>query len=307
MSITLVSVTREPVDILLRFVAWHRSIGVDRIVLYFDDPEDPGIDWVSGLDFVSVIRCTPEFWLSLRQTQETRFVKRQNSALTHGYRAVDEGWVAVADADELFDIQGRSLSDLLGAQSDEVRGLRIKTAEIVQTDAQDGLPRFRTELKPRIVDRIYGEKAVLLRRNWGLVGHREGKSFTRAGLPVKAIRQHFAVETGWIDMTDRLIGAEDGARLLHFFDRGYESWRKKLEWRLGAWGFRPDIADLLRPLLAEANTSGDETGLRAVYQDMHHADEMRLSALRSAGALYEPQIDLMQVARDMFPGAFTPD
>jgi len=302
--ITLVSVVREPISLLLRFVAWHRRQGVGQFLLYFDDPDDPAIEVVAGESDVTCIRCTAAFWASVRRTPEDRFVKRQIAALTHGFRQVRSGWVAVADGDELFHVPDGGLRAAVAQVPPDVPVLRVLPAEIVQTEAS-GL-HFRLPVAARVAGRIYGDAAFLVRRNGGLVGHVQGKSLTRAGTELSMMRQHFPVARDWSRLPERRAGPAEGAYLLHFFDRGYDSWRTKLAWRLGAWGFAPDLADRLRPLVEAQEAGGEGAGgadaaLRALYDALHRCDSGRLQRLAQAGALLVVEDDPMEMVRQDFP------
>jgi len=309
--ITLISVLREPLPLLLRFIAWHRRQGVGRFLLYFDDPEDPAISLLAGEGDVTCIRCTQAFWAGVNRAPEDRFVKRQIAALTHGYRQVREGWVAVADGDELFHVPQGGLAAAVARVPPDVPVLRILPAEVVQTGGP-GLC-FRQQVAPRVADQIYGEAAFLVRRNGGLVGHVQGKSLTRAGLGdrVGVMRQHFPVTAEWSRLPEVKAGAPEGAWLLHFFDRGYESWRDKLAWRVNAWGLPKALAEALKPLVEALEAGGEaaeqaDAALRAHYMALHHCDARRLKRLERAGALYCLEGDPMAAARVDFPALLAP-
>ena len=42
--IAIVSMVKAPLHELRLFVHYHLNIRIDEIILYFDDPQDPGLD-----------------------------------------------------------------------------------------------------------------------------------------------------------------------------------------------------------------------------------------------------------------------
>jgi Glycosyl transferase family 2 len=301
-SLTIVTVAKEPLDITLRFVAWHREQGADHVRIYFDDPDDPAIGWLEHLDWVTAIRCTAEFWQSIGVDPELWFTKRQNAALTHGYRAAEKGWVAVMDADELLFSRAQPIRSFLSGLPPEIRSVRLATAEVVHSDVTG--QHFRTAMNKVQCHALYGEASALVKRNGGLVGHVLGKSITRAALDVAVIRQHFAVQPDGTVISDRTAGHEEGTFLLHLFDSGYDSWRTKLLWRMNSWGFTGRMAEVLRQL----QESGDEgeADLRALYDLLHYLSPERLAMLQGFGSYLEVPEDLMAPARRQFPEALMP-
>lgn len=302
-SLTIVTVAKEPLKILLRFVAWHREHGADHIRIYLDDPEDPAIATLERLDYVTITRCTPQFWKSIGVDPEDRFTKRQNAALTHGYRATPAGWVGVNDADELFYSQTRPLKKFLAALPRKTRAVRFATAEIVHSDAPGH--HFRTMMGKKQSHSLYGPSAGLIKRNGGLVGHNEGKSIIRAGLDVSQIRQHFAEDQDGAQITDRVVGHDEGCFILHLIDEGYESWRGKLDWRMNSWGFTGRMLAGLQGLQNGETDTEDE--FRKLYSSLHRFSPEQIIELQGYGAYVSVPEDLMNPARRLFPETFAPE
>ncbi|MCX7890145.1 MAG: glycosyltransferase family 2 protein [Rhodobacteraceae bacterium] len=303
--LTLVSVMREPLAVTLRFVAWHLAQGFDAIIIYFDDPDDPAIDLVQATGRVTAVRCTPAFWESVGVPPGERFLRRQIVALTHGYRSVTEGWVAIADADELFAGLGRSLPEILADQPAAVRSLRILPGEAIAVGGPrpPGRAHFRTPFTGGGLAEVYGDAAWFVKRNEGMVGHRQGKSITRANTRLARMRQHFPVRRGWVPLTDAVLGPGDGAVLLHFVSETYRSWRDKLEWRLNSSGFRPRIAERLRQLMRDSADPEDQ--LRALYDRLFVLDADRYERLRALGGAFDLPDDFAEPVGTYFPGVLT--
>lgn len=304
-KVTVVTICREPLAVTLRFLSWHRALGADEIHLYLDDPNDPVLPLVANTDWVKVTRCDDAFWQSLGLTPETEFARRQVAALTFGYRAVTDGWVAILDADELFHFSGQSFHDVLAPQPTGVRAVRVPTAEHVESgpDVEDGLVHFRLPMSKAAASTVYGAAARLFRPTEGLIGHRVGKSLTRAGLKIRRMRPHWAAMGKERDITDRFLGPDEGAFLLHMIQSDYAGWRAKLAWRLNSSGglFHRVKAELQGVLaLPESEVEGALATLFATLYCMDRATLQGLAAERRHLAL---PVDLFSVAGRYFPQA----
>jgi hypothetical protein len=278
--LTVATIAREPVQVLSRFLRWHLAQGASRIIVFLDDPADPAQTALAGDPRVEFRPCTPALWASFSVSAEARFTKRQRAAMTAAYREVADGWVMILDADELMWLCGRSLPQGLASLSPDTPSLRIQTAEEVTLPGGD--LAFRLPIARSTVDAIYGVEAGLLRPRFGLVGHPEGKSIHRAGLPGIRLKLHWAVTEEGTPVAGPVWGAAERAYLLHYFAPGYARWRDKMGWRAGAHGF----ADPLKARLADIAQSPDpETGYRALYDRLHSLTAAEAVALEQVGGL----------------------
>lgn len=306
-QLTILTICNEPLLTVLRFVAWHREMGAERIVLYFDDPEDPAIAHLKDLAFVKIIRCTPQFWRKLGVMPDYGFVGRQTAAMTHGYRQVQEGWVGVLDADELFyDADGR-LADWLTRLPYGMKVVRLKVAEAVsfrdQARSYHYARHFRIPIAGRDLSPLYGPYWRLISPGAGTVGHFRGKSLARAGLNLSAFRQHWPEDEAGLEIRGPHISLETGRALLHFFEAGWEQWRRKIEWRLTSGSIAKPLADhLLAQKQSLEGQGGDALDQlwAETYSVLHVFDEERLKLLRSLGGLYTPRRDVLAPARKLF-------
>lgn len=280
----MATIAREPLPVLARFLRWHLGQGATRIVVFLDDPADPAQTALAGDPRVEMRPCTPALWAGLGVSPEARFTKRQRAAMTAAYREAGAGWVMILDADELMWLRGRSLPEGLAGLPPDTATLRIRSAEEVALP--DGATGFRLPIARDAVDPIYGAEAALFRPRFGLVGHPEGKSIHRAGLPGIRLKLHWAVTEAGDPIQGPLWGHEQGAYLLHYFAPGYARWRAKMEWRAGAHGF----ADPLKARLEEIAKGPDpEAGYRALYDRLHSLTGPEVAALDKIGGLLRDQ------------------
>lgn len=282
--VTIATIAREPLPVLTRFLRWHLDQGAARIMVFLDDPDDPAQRALAGDPRVDIRPCTPALWAGLGVSAQARFTKRQRAAMTAAYREVSQGWVMILDADELMWFAGRDLPQGLRELPPDTSTVRIKTAEAVGVPGHE--TAFRLPIARDAVQAIYGADADLFRPRFGLVGHPEGKSIHRAGLPGIRLKLHWAVTEDGAPVEGPVWGHAERAYLLHFFAPGYDRWREKMLWRAGAHGF----ADPLKARLAQIAEGPDaEAGYRALYDRLHRLTEAETIGLDQAGGLLRAQ------------------
>lgn len=294
------TVLSEPLDKTLGFVGWYLDLGVRKIELFFDNPDDPAIPLLQKEDRVITHHCTPEFWRGLGVSPDRAFVKRQNAALTAAYRGAEAAWFLAVDADEFVYLGGRSLDDFANSLDRGLRAVRFTPAENVRTP---GIPGrwFRLPVERRKVRDIYGDAAPFIARRGGLVGHADGKSMTRTGLKFQKVRQHWIVGEDGDPISDQTFGPADDAILLHLFDDGYDRWRAKLDWRAGAWGFTRSAAAHIQTL-QDLPADQAEQAFQALYDLLHSVDRPTFEALQAVGGLMQLEIDPWASGAQYFAG-----
>lgn len=298
--LTVAAVMREPLAQTLLFVSWYLEQGADRIIICFDDPEDSAIPHLDPNDAVTCVRCTPEFWTRIGIGPERRFTRRQNRAIGYYYDQQPAGWFLYVDGDELVHLDGRTLADELALAGPEVRGVTIAPAEHIQTPDTPEALHFRLPMRRYAVRQIYGARAGAMQKRLGLSGHTEGKTVTRAGIENAVMRQHAMHLPDGSLVVDQVIGAAQGAYLLHFFDQAYDIWRAKLDWRLSSSGYRGQLDALLREALEGPEV---EESLQSLYAEMHVFDAARLERLREMEAHFSLAIDRKALVAKHFPDA----
>jgi hypothetical protein len=292
-----VSLVKDTPEAIQRFVSWHLAMGADHMHLFFDDPNDPSIAMLAPLDRVTATPCDGEFWTQLMgKPVLKRHGRRQNGATAFGYRQVQQGWVLNLDCDEFIYSPLKPVSDILRDQPDEVQVIRVRPAEEVCPGAPDGKELFRQPVSQDGLERVYGDFAPILAGRAGFVGHRDGKSFIRAGISGLKLRQHWPCASDGAPLCDLDIEASEAFALLHRNAEGYEQWRGKLP-------FRVDTVSMPRALrghLAELMKQDDEAGIRKVYEQIFHLSPDGLDVMRQESALLELEAPLNQYVNQYF-------
>ena len=198
----------------------------------------------------------------------------------------------------LLHLQGRRLKQELDQTPLDVRSVTFLPAENIQSPELTGAAQFRLAMSREAVAAVYGDAAGLMQKRQGLSGHTVGKTANRAGMAGLTLRQHFMQHADGTVIMDRVLGPQDGAYLLHFFDQGYDIWRAKLPWRLASSGFPARMKDVLNSLL---DSDDPEPALRALYDRLHVFDNARLEALSAHGARFALRLDPGELTASTFP------
>jgi len=100
------------------FVHYHLELGISRIRLYFDNPDDPMVSYDYGTDRVEVVPCTDEFWQQQLGRKPENNAEKLSTCHKHGLNDLnkldDIDWVINLDADELLYVKpGKTLASYL--------------------------------------------------------------------------------------------------------------------------------------------------------------------------------------------------
>ncbi len=124
------------------FVAYHLALGISRIRLYFDNPDDPMLNHDFGGDKVEAIACTEELWYKLLGRMPENNAEKLSICHRHGLNILskldDIDWVINLDADELLYIKpGTTLSKYLPSVHSRHLQIQARPLEAIFVDADD--------------------------------------------------------------------------------------------------------------------------------------------------------------------------
>ena len=290
---SIIATVKAPLDQVLAFLAHHLPLGPARIRLCFDDPEDPALPALSGLDpRVEALRCGPRYWARLRVPRPDKHQARQAFNAQFMYRSAAEAWLLHLDVDEfLLPSSSVPVADLLDAVPKARPLLRISPWEALHSP---GLPddiftarHFRAELSgPHNAlhrAQVFGPYAPLLPA--GVLSHAIGKCFFRTGIADLKPWIHGAKIKG--QRVPPGPPAPDLA-LLHFHAHDPAPWRRQLPFRLarGAYVLKPELQAFLQ--------GATPTEIDAFYTQVQTATPQALTYLHSQGLLCEADLTLRQ-------------
>jgi hypothetical protein len=290
--VCLIATVRSPVNELLEFARYHLAAGVEKIVLFFDDPDDPAAAALADVGKVVSIRCDAAYWAARRMQKpdaiEHRQIANANFALQIA-RAEGYDWIAHIDSDELL-LAERPLGLVLAEYSADVVRFDIKEA-VAEQDFY--VCRFETTLfrQPLTEDRRKRLASIAPADIQGILF--EGEYFRAHTVSKAAVRLNSRIESMGIHgpRSPRLSEVQTPKIvLLHYDCIGIDDWRRKWVRRLDASGTATGMrAARVTQMKLFAQAYGDESAERALYALMHKVTERQKELLLG--------LDLMTVVR----------
>lgn len=227
----VVCTCREPTQLVVAFVAHYVGLGAREVRLFLDQPQPDLEQILAKIPQVIVEVCDDAYWQDVIGKPRPKTVEyRQLMNVFHAYQTTQVGWLAHFDADEFLHADV-PIGELLAAQPVEIGFVVIEPREraFVQGAPQvglfEGVFRQPTPQKWGRAPFLFGSAQRFIRS--GVLGHPQGKSFLRTGLPlvpgIHTPRSSVSHQSG------RLRGwAVQRARLLHFDGLTSLHWSAKL-------------------------------------------------------------------------------
>lgn len=292
-----VSFVKDTPENVRRFVSYHLGLGARRMQIFFDDPLDPCIAMLAGIDRVTAVACSPEFWLEhLGRAGGFMHGRRQNYATTFGYMQATEDWVLNLDGDEFLHLGGVSVSDFLSEIPAQVNVIRFRPAESVFVEGDTEREHFRLPIDRKSVTQIHGDFGVNTKRRLGFFGHLDGKSLIRSGLTGIQLRQHWPENEETEVLLDLDFQASPAMCLLHRNAESFDVWRSKLDFRLST----NSIPGQLRSVLTALRADDDEEGIRATYDKIFGLSGDALTQMQARNLVFTLDKPLTRFEADFF-------
>lgn len=287
-----------------RFVSWYLDQGAERIHVFFDNPDDPAIDELRQFEKVKVYPLTNEVRSRIAHPAVTvHELQKKVGDLVYQELATD--WLLRIDCDELVTSFNGSLRDFLKSIPDECEVVVVAPYEETLL-SETGKVVFRGAVKdPELLEQIYGEAAGALASGRGMVGHVVGKSFIRRKLAA-TIREHGPRSTD----RDRKrfqtlsLGIREGVACLHLNRESFETWRRKLPWRLAHSSVRPLLgARVIEALLLDVQDINGAScpNLKRLYASITTLNAQQAALLQSSSALISEFPNFGEIMAALFP------
>ncbi len=229
-----ISTIKCPFDELVLFVNYHLNIGIDKIILFFDDPDDKGISFFENNENVICTACNKEYWLN-KQKNNTPFSLDERLLIN-----VNEGveiarklnctWIIQIDGDELIYSKENIASLLENTTADAVR-LSILEAvsekEEYETIFQPSLFKIKSGSKKIKLAKALGCNQAIYNNEY-FRGHTASKMFVKISPKIRQYGNHRVKEhEGTLDVitSKKII-------LLHYDCVGINNWRIKWDARV---------------------------------------------------------------------------
>lgn len=232
-KIGIILTVKAPVEQVMQFIHYHLNIGVDHILIFFDDPNDPAISTAARYSKVGSVRCSSQYWQQVCGSKPDFIEERQKHNLHQGiswFSMNDFTWMICVDIDELIHPRQQSLKQLLAAS--DADAIRFPIREAFPTQAY-----YQSLYQPEWFKVDVPQSSVELARELGcdnaifqgeyFRGHTVSKMAVRLGPHLEFHKNlHGLSEKG------RKVVNADSLALLHYDCIDFENWRQKWEGRL---------------------------------------------------------------------------
>lgn len=296
-----VTTLRAPLAETLEFVAYHLSIGVERVILFFDDPLDPSVDALVGEDRVTCVRCDGDYWDTSGLPAERALEERQDYNASRGLAIAREWgyeWVIHIDSDELLYVPGGLRETLTQVEPTEI-AVRFSVLEGVPLQYHYGSPlrevnTFRVGELPLMRLRTGIAKALGCGAAF-YAGHyfraqTDGKTAVRTNAHFKSLGIH----TPWMDDGSRYPAPSlEGAHILHYDTCGLDAFMSKWRKRLDGTAVTKREGALRRRQMEEfAGHSSNEAELKRLYERLHFLSGYQQRILWALGLLKQIEVQI---------------
>jgi hypothetical protein len=295
--VAIVSTVKAPVLECLIHVRHHRALGADRIVMYFDDPQDPALAALQREELVTCVPCTKEHWSSLGLRADASIEDRQVANANHALsllRRQGFQWFIHIDSDELIQCEGGLAASLETAQAECVRfSIREAVSEDYSSDHcfRSTLFRRRGHQLARLVGWVLCPRAHLRRQYFR--GHTASKVALRITDALQGVGIHGPV--GSADLREVQV---EHILLLHYDCVGLASFQTKWDRRLDGSARAAEMRDnrtLQLNRYAEAKRQG-EAAQRELFARTHMLQARDKVLLSMLGLLERRVIDLPKIS-----------
>lgn len=271
------------------FVNYHLNIGIDEIILFFDDPLDTAIKEFSQYQNVRIVACTNDYWIKKLEHIPEVIGEKQITNVNAGVQiAVDKGcdWIVHIDSDELIDPVTNIKHFLANSRAD---ALRFRLLEAM-TEKHDCDHIFATTIfkKPSSekrlkIAKLFGCSHIFFENEY-FRGHSASKMALRVSPKIRIYGVHGPKE---YDKNTTVMENTNTVRLLHFdcvgFDNWNTKWKRRTDGTCNSQTMRPN-----RLRQRQEHIQAEKTGCRSLlklYKRLHMVSAYEKSILFMLGML----------------------
>lgn len=290
----VVTTLRTDLGRVRQFVAYHQNLGVQQLILFFDNPGDPAIEEVRAQPGVSAIACDEDHWHRLRggrpEFVQARQVANVNYVLES--RGDDFDWLMHIDSDELIHAPF-GLAQTLQAEGAGLSLLQMPVLEAIPASPDDDPFRSTT------LFRRHRPKREQLARRRGAASGFQGSSFLRGHVQGKPA-VHLDGVVGRISIHRATLydeqrftrGVAKSIRVLHYDAGSFDDWCTK--WR-NRHRFSQEGHKASRMAqwdqFARLDALGDEQGLRELYRSNFMLPDREVPTLVELGLVQRVHLE----------------
>lgn len=271
-KVTIISTVRSPIKQLRLFVNYHLNVGIDHIILFFDDPLDEGINAFAQYEKVSTVKCSSAYWLEKTDKRPEFISERYIINVNEGVKLALEkncNWIIHIDSDELIN----PLKELKQVLSDtNAEAVRFSILEAVsENEKYDHI--FQPILFKKNPNRLQVYLAKFLGcsnvffDNQYFRGHTASKMAVKISPDIKQYRVHNAEKY----YGKLIIENSNEIQLLHYDCVGINTWMMKWDRRLDGTGKSKTLGEQRKKqlVLYEQTKVKGKKDLSLLYQKLH--------------------------------------
>lgn len=272
MKIATISMVKTSIEQLTLFVNYHLNIGIDHMILLFDDPLDKGGDVFSKYDQVHVVKCSSGYWEEKAGGRPEPFIERQVINVNEGVRIASSlncDWMIHIDNDELVH-PVRNIKTVLSKCA--VDAVRFNIMEAVSdTEHYDHI------FRPRLFRMKSGNFQIRIAKFLGCSNaffnndYFRGHMASKMAVKISSDIIQYHVHTAYKKNGELLVEDSKSIQLLHFDCVGIDDWMSKWDARINlpqeGFGMRNNRAQQLS-LYIKAK-SGGRNDLSVLFRRMH--------------------------------------
>ncbi|WP_367647755.1 glycosyltransferase family 2 protein [Ruegeria arenilitoris] len=302
-----VSTVRGSAPDILRFVAYHLDLGVDRMYIYLDEPNPKAFNALNRHPKVEVRNCDDGFWAYRQRERPDRHQTRQTANASFTYRNTDLDWLAHIDVDE-FLWSSIPVRDQLRSVPPQTAAARVRPIEALS--GSDDMYKAYIPSGPdreALVQSIYPNYGGFVLG--GFLSHVQGKLIVRTGMKHLSFRIHNLFQNKvLLPCKFELPGLE----LCHRHAPDWEHWVAHYRFRLERGSYQPGMSPNvprehgglnMNELLSWIEAEEGPDGLRAFFDEMGGADPEARARLDDHGMVLHRPLDLEGKLRKHFPGS----
>ncbi|CUJ88336.1 hypothetical protein RUE5091_00685 [Ruegeria denitrificans] len=304
----IVSTVRGPAPDILRFVAYHLDLGVDRIYIYLDEPNSTAFDALEQHPLVDVFTCDESFWANRKRARPERHQNRQTANASYTYRNTDLGWLAHIDVDE-FLWSDSAITQKLADVPALTPAVRVRPMEAIA----GGQDLYKAHIpggpdREAIVQSIYPNFGGFVLG--GFFSHVQGKLLVRTGMEKLSFRIHNLFQN------KKLLPCKfelPGLELCHRHAPDWDHWQTHLRFRLARGSYQPGMSlnvprdrggMNMNELLSWIEAESGMDGLHSFFDEISGADPDVRARLEQHGLIRHRPLGLDEKFRKHFPGSY---
>ena len=281
------------------FVSYHRHLGVDEIILFFDDPADVAAGALEGVEGVTVVRCDSAHWSKVAPegNRPDRVPLRQiaNQDWLLRTRSEDLDWLIFIDSDELV-YAPDGLHESIVQEAEGLTILQLKVLEAVPPNPNVSRP-FQEVSLFRVYNKKKNRKAKRLGLTAGfskvnpkrfLRGHVSGKAIVKPNGVVREMGIHHP----WAVDEEKFRKARSGTMwVLHYDAASFDDWKRKWRGRTEFGGHNSKDRQYQWDEFSRLDEQQDEDGLLEFYKSLYMLPKREIPFLRMLGLLRKIKLD----------------